>query len=483
MLKKLDQRGWIITAGIVFAVAGFLLSLLLIADVTLESALINLIFIPAWGIAGGAVWAFLLRRGAVIRVLNGIAAGVIAGLLVHPIFWLMFSVLALFTGIDESLLGRQLNGVVVWVFWPLVTLASTVVLGAITVLAGGTIGGLLGFVKRRTQADMSEKPVLNRGLRIAGTVFTIFAVVLLVIGLAPISTAGHESTPNPAADFAGGVQRLEDIREMEMAEPLLPECRTYWKTHERRTEKVVVFYHGLTNCPRQFYELSDVFFDRGYNVIIARHPYHVYEDRDVGHLAGLTPFVYRDMADASLDAAKGLGERVYVVGLSGGGTVAAWVAQYRTDVARSVQLAPFYGSGFIPPAINWFGVNLLSRIPNINLPGSTIITHAYPGNTTRAMGETMRLGEAVRRLAGSVPPASPSVALLVNENDRTVNNGMAESLMNEWAKTGVTPEIYVMPKSLGLPHDLIDMQQEVKDPELVYTAVVDIVEGRAPTFE
>jgi hypothetical protein len=60
---------------------------------------------------------------------------------------------------------------------------------------------------------------------------------------------------------------------------------------------------------------------------------------------------------------------------------------------------------------------------------------------------------------------------------------MAESLMNEWAKTGVTPEIYVMPKSLGLPHDLIDMQQEVKDPELVYTAVVDIVEGRAPTFE
>jgi esterase/lipase len=279
------------------------------------------------------------------------------------------------------------------------------------------------------------------------------------------------------------VQRLEAIREMEMAEPLLPECRTYWKTHERRTEKVVVFYHGLTNCPRQFYELSDVFFDRGYNVIIARHPYHVYEDRDVGHLAGLTPFVYRDMADASLDAAKGLGEQVYVVGLSGGGTVAAWVAQYRTDVARSVQLAPFYGSGFIPPAINWFGVNLLSRIPNINLPGSTIITHAYPGNTTRAMGETMRLGEAVRRLAGSVPPASPSVALLVNENDRTVNNGMAESLMNEWAKTGVTPEIYVMPKSLGLPHDLIDMQQEVKDPELVYTAVVDIVEGRAPTFE
>jgi esterase/lipase len=457
--------------------------LLLIADAAGDPILFNLIFMLAWGIAGTLVWAVLLRRGAVIHVLNGIAGGAIAGLLVHPIFWLLFTILGLFTGIDESVLGRQLNVVVIWLFWPLVTLASLLTLGAITVIAGGTIGGLLGFVTRRSQVDMTEKPVLNRALRVAGTVFTAFAVVLLLIGLVPISTAGLESRPNPAADFAGGMGRLEAIRDTEMREPLLPECRTYWKTHERRTEKTVVFYHGLTNCPRQFYELGDVFFDRGYNVIIARHPYHVYEDRDVGHLAGLTPFGYRDMADATLDAAKGLGEQVYVVGLSGGGTVAAWVAQYRKDVTRSVLLAPFYGSGFMPPAINWFGVNLLSRIPNINLPGSTIITHAYPGNTTRAMGETMRLGEAVRRLAGNVPPASPSVALLVNENDRTVNNGMAVSLMNEWAKTGVTPEIYVMPKSLGLPHDLIDLQQEVKDPDLVYTAVVDIVEGRQPVFK
>jgi esterase/lipase len=468
VLKELNQRGWIMLAGGVFAIAGLLLSLLLIADLAFDLVFFNLLLAVAWGLAGAAVWAWLLRRGAVLRVMNGIAGGVIAGLLVHPIFWLMFSALALFTTIDERVMGRQLNVLSVWLFWPLVSLASVVTLGVITILAGGTIGGLLGFLARRSQDDQHDKPALNRALRIAGTAFTIFAVVLLVIGLAPISTAGLESKPNPAADFAGGIQRLEAIREKEWAEPLLPECRTYWKTHERRTEKVVVFYHGLTNCPRQFLELSDVFFERGYNVIIARHPYHVYADRNVGHLAGLTPFGYRDMADASLDAAQGLGEQVYVVGLSGGGTVAAWAAQFRKDVTRSVLLAPFYGSGFLPPAINWFGVNLLSRIPNINLPGSTIITHAYPGNTTRAMGETMRLGEAVRRLAGNTAPVSPSVALLINENDRTVNNGMAIDMVNNW---------------LGLPHDPIDMQQEVKDPDLVYTAVVDIVEGRPPTFE
>ena len=47
----------------------------------------------------------------------------------------------------------------------------------------------------------------------------------------------------------------------------------------------------------------------------------------------------------------------------------------------------------------------------------------------------------------------------------------------------MTSEIYAMPKSLGLPHDIIDVNQEVKDTEMVYTAVVDIVEGREPVFK
>ncbi len=483
MLKNLAPRGQVILAGVVFAIAGLLLTVLLASQEQFGSFYLPFFFAIAWGAAGALVWWGLLRRGAVLRVINGAAAGVLAGLLSHVFFWLLFSVLALFTDIEKQALDLQFNVLTAILFWPIASILSAFIIGWLTALVGGVIGGILGFLQRRSQVDMHEKPLLNRALRIAATVITVFAVLLLAIGAVPASTAGLESRPNAAVDFAGGMERLNAIHVDEERQPLLAECRTQWKTHDRRTEKAIVFYHGLTNCPAQFAYLADVFFERGYNVIIARHPYHVYADRDPAHLASLTAAGYRDMADASIDAARGLGEQVYVVGLSGGGTVAAWVAQHRADVTRSVMLAPFYGSGFMPAFINRFGINLLTRIPSITLPGATIIPYAYPGNTTRAMGETMLLGESVSRLAGNHKPATTSLALLYNENDRTVNNTMAVDLMKAWARTGITPEIYVMPASLGLPHDIIDMNQDVKDPELVYTAVVDIVEGRQPTLK
>jgi esterase/lipase/membrane associated rhomboid family serine protease len=483
MLKKLDQRGWVIVAGAVFSIAGLFLTLLLANENQLGSLLFPIFLLVAWGAAGALVWWLLQRRGVVLRVLNGAAAGALVGLAFHPIFWLLFSIFSLFTDAEKQALDLELNVLSALVFWPIASLVSIITLGWLTSLVGGVIGGILGFLNRRAQTDMSEKPALRRALRITGTVITVLAVIMLVIGVVPAPTTGLESRPNPATDFAGGLARLEAIRADEDAQPLLPECRTQWKTHDRRTEKAIVFYHGLANCPAQFGPLADVFFERGYNVIIARHPYHVFADRDPSHLASLTAAGYRDMADASIDAAHGLGEQVFIVGLSGGGTVAAWAAQYRADVTRSVMLAPFYGSGFMPGFVNRLGVNILTRIPKITLPGATVIPYAYPGNNTRAMGETMLLGEAVTRLAGNIKPATTSVALLYNENDRTVNNAMARNVMNAWATTGITPEIYVMPASLGLPHDIIDLNQEVKNPDLVYTAVVDIVEGRQPTLE
>lgn len=483
MLKNLSLRGQVILAGVVFAVAGLVLTLLLAGQQQFGSLYFPILFTLAWGAAGAVVWGWLLQRGVVMRVMNGAAAGVLAGLLFHVFFWLLFSVFALFTDIEKQALDLNLNVLTAILFWPITSIVSALIIGWLTALVGGVIGGILGFINRRAQVDMREKPALNRVLRIAATAISVFAMLLLVIGAVPASTAGLESKPSPATDFAAGMARLNAIRADEDTQALLPECRTQWKTHDQRTEKVVVFYHGLTNCPAQFGPLADVFFNRGYNVIIARHPYHVFADRDPAHLASLTAKGYRDMADASIDAAHGLGEQVFIVGLSGGGTVAAWAAQYRNDVTRSVMLAPFYGSGFMPAFINRFGINLLTRIPNITLPGATIIPYAYPGNTTRAMGETMLLGEGVTRLAGNTKPATNSLALLYNENDRTVNNNMAVDVMNAWARTGITPEIYVMPASLGLPHDIIDVNQDVKDPDLVYTAVVDIVEGRQPVLK
>lgn len=81
------------------------------------------------------------------------------------------------------------------------------------------------------------------------------------------------------------------------------------------------------------------------------------------------------MADTAVDLAHGLGERVYVLGLSSGGGVAAWIAQYRDDVERVVMVAPFFGAIGLPRGLNQSGINLITRLPNILFPFSTPVPY------------------------------------------------------------------------------------------------------------
>jgi esterase/lipase len=68
----------------------------------------------------------------------------------------------------------------------------------------------------------------------------------------------------------------------------------------------------------------------GYNVLIPRLPRHGLADRKVENLSPLKAEELRDCADASVDIACGLAQKVYVARLSAGGTLSAWIAQNRT---------------------------------------------------------------------------------------------------------------------------------------------------------
>ena len=98
---------------------------------------------------------------------------------------------------------------------------------------------------------------------------------------------------------------------------LNPVCRSILLTHGIRTERAVFFFHGLTNCQQQFRELGQIFFDMGDNVLILRLPRHGMPDRKVENLSPLKAEELRDCADTSVDIACGLGQKVYVCGLSG----------------------------------------------------------------------------------------------------------------------------------------------------------------------
>ena len=54
------------------------------------------------------------------------------------------------------------------------------------------------------------------------------------------------------------------------------------------------------------------------------------------------------------------------------------------------------------------------------------------------------------------PTATGEVLFVVNEHDRTVKTAPVLDLAREWRKRAVPVSVYVLPDSLGLPHNVID---------------------------
>lgn len=480
MLKQLTPRGWIILAAVSFALAGALSMFLVLSRGIEYTTPLIVIAILVWAAAGAIGWAILLRDALQVSVLRGAIAGLLIGLIVHPFVWYFTAVVTFLIGRPMPFVDEVVNPLEGLLLLPSATLVSWFSVGWITGLVSAIVGGILGYLHTGTFKETAPRSRITRILRGLGVALAIIGLILLPIGIVPISTTGLTSRPNPAASYDEALARLTQMEAEEDALPLLPECRTRLMTHGAQTEKVIVLYHGLTNCPRQFVELGEQFFDLGYNVLIARFPYHVNEGRSPSDLSALTAEKYRDLADASIDIARGLGRRVFVLGLSAGGTLASWVFQNRSDVERVVTVAPFFGIGAIPAWLNLFAVNLLPRVPPIAITAPVPLKHAIRGNNTRGLSETMRLGLAVAQQAESGPPAARSIVLVTNANDLSVDNDMARSLLPLWERQGAQTETFAFPKSLGLRHDLIDVQQRNQKPDIVYPVLMDLMEGRQP---
>ena len=161
-----------------------------------------------------------------------------------------------------------------------------------------------------------------------------------------VSNTFLHSLPTPptyqVTDYDTAMEKIARIQAVEKTQPLQDICHTTVLTHGHKVEQVIILMHGMTSCPRQFIELGSLLFDQGYNVLIPRMPYNGYTDLETTDLQYLTMKDLRDSSATMVDIAHGLGERVTYTGLSVGGTMAAWVAQYRADVDRAILIAPAF---------------------------------------------------------------------------------------------------------------------------------------------
>ena len=272
----------------------------------------------------------------------------------------------------------------------------------------------------------------------------LILLVLVVLWLvSPLSSDGlhsHEGpvrsgdvamppgTPRPLPGYQQVVKLVAERIAQDGAE-ISSECRTKLYTHGSRTHRVIVLFHGLTNCPAQWDSIGRMLFADGANVFIPRLPHHGYANRMTDELARMDAHELREFTDRALDIADALGDSVTIAGLSVGGTMAAWAAQNRPDVDRAVLIAPMLGVARARGGWTPIVARVAGALPNLfvwwddrqkeQLGGPK---HVYPRFSTRSVAATLKLGWMVHEDATRKPPACRSIEMITVGGDVAVDN-------------------------------------------------------------
>lgn len=329
-----------------------------------------------------------------------------------------------------------------------------------------------------------SRPRLSLFLGILAVILMGLMLVLFIFERKPFELKAT-FTPNPAQSHQDALSRIYVIRDKEAKLDLHPECGTRLQTHGAKTDTAVVLLHGFTSCPEQFVMLGQEFYARGYNVYIPRQPRHGFKTRLGEPLEGLTAEEMAQFAQQTADIAQGLGERVIVAGISGGGVMATYLSQERDDVDVAVPISPFLGIRFIPRPLNRPLANLVLSLPDFwqwwdfihKEKSPTSASYSYTRYPTHALLENMRLGYATEEDAKRIRPAADKIIMITNANDPSVNNAVIAEFEQMWLKHGDDSlALYQFAKSLGLPHDLISPDRPGAQIDLVYQKLLELIQ-------
>jgi len=307
---------------------------------------------------------------------------------------------------------------------------------------------------------------------------------MLILGLAamvPASAGDVRSHPNPSRSYSNAVARAK--RQIAADDSVAaPGGSTILLVHGGRAPRAVVLFHGFTDSPHQFAALAESLYVRGDNVLVPRLPHHAERGKDASELGRLTAAELCRTGDAAVDVASGLGDSVIVVGLSVGGTLAAWAVEHRVEVRRAVVIAPAFEVAHVPSMLERVLVNVGSHLPNVSHRAAADSTRPDrdPGFATRGLAQVLRLGLAVRREADRLSPANAEVLFLVNANDRTVKTAPVIDLARTWNRLGTPVMVYELPESLALPHNIVDPINRPAKAGAVYPVLEALAHGNPP---
>ena len=320
-------------------------------------------------------------------------------------------------------------------------------------------------------------------VRRAAAVLLAVAVLAWVL-LGAIPAVDPPPPSRPAADYQDALRRFAALAAS--GDSVHPSCRPFLLTHGRKVERVVVLFHGFTNCPMQFRRLAEELHARGMNVLAPRFPHHGLADRMTTDLSRLTAEELTLAGATAVDIAGGLGDRVSIVGLSATAVAAAWLASHRPDVDQAILLAPSFApkdvsatlarrlTGWLlasPNFFAWWNSKARERVPGP--------TYCYPRFSSRALAQVYRLGFAVAKDAAARPPAAGRIDVVIAASDEGVNNDVTRRVAALWRDHGARVRALEFPEWTQVRHDMIDPEQPYERTSLSYPPIVALLEAGA----
>lgn len=223
------------------------------------------------------------------------------------------------------------------------------------------------------------------------------------------------------------------LQEAEQQAPTLrnPECRPIFLLHPQPTAKVCLFFHGFTAAPFQFASLAQILFKAGYNVLVPLLPGH-------GVKGDWGPFnppplpteaqTYEDFAQDWLQRARSLGQKIVIGGLSGGGTLAAWLAlEHPRAIDKTILLAPYFGSSrrtldqltrLINRYQEWLRPSPATSVPPTD---SGVQRPGYKGFEVSALQVLLEMGQDVLRRSQYEDTASLFIISSASDRNRDLS--------------------------------------------------------------
>jgi esterase/lipase len=333
--------------------------------------------------------------------------------------------------------------------------------------------------------ELVSKTVLKYLKIFSVSIITLLLVAAIVISQWPVREF-NLSKSSQIQDYESSKKSIQS-RNTNSAAFINPNCADKLMEHGKKTEKVIVIFHGFTNCPQQFEILGKQLFNKGYNVYIPRMPYHGHRNVLTDEAASFNVDQLVDFARDTIYTATGLGDKIDLLGISGGGLLATWAGLQTQSVDKIMNIAPLYSPLDYPEWELHSISNILRVLPNqykwwddkIQEKVEVGPKYAYPRYSLKAINAFLKLSLDLRRKLETPQNLQPNkkYILITGENDRAINNNVA---YNYSAKILAIPKTsfisYQFPTELDLNHDIIDPNQRQAKIDKVYPKLLELLE-------